>query len=183
MKTRVPVTPLCLALSVLCLFPAAAPAQYLQIVEKIAFCSYRDGNFEIYTMDTDGSGLKRVTQSPENDLWPSWSPDGKQIAFEESDRIYVINADGTGRRPLTLTAPGRLDRRPSWSPDGSKILFVSTLSGNADLYTMNPDGTDQRPLTSNPGVDTSPSWSPDSTKIAFLSERDGSYGIYVIRLM
>jgi len=89
----------------------------------IAFASDRDGNYEIYVMNPDGSGQKRLTNNSAADFAPSWSPDGKRIAFT-SDRdgngeIYLMNADGTGVRRLT-NSPAN-DGGPSWSPDGHGI--------------------------------------------------------------
>jgi Tol biopolymer transport system component len=79
---------------------------------------------------------------------PSWSPDGRQLAFESqrSGRIaiYVINADGSGERQLTHNVAD--DTHPAWSPDGSTILFDSNRDGVWNLYTIHPDGTGERRL-------------------------------------
>jgi hypothetical protein len=72
---------------------------------KIAFVSNRDGNFEIYVMNADGSKQKRLTNNPGFDGVPSWSPDGKEIAFasdrDRNHEIYVMNADGSAQKRLT----------------------------------------------------------------------------------
>jgi Tol biopolymer transport system component len=85
---------------------------------KIAFVSGRDGNYEIYIMNADGSEQKRLTNNPASDMKSSWSPDGKKIAFH-SDRdgnyeIYVMNADGSEQKRLTDNPAD--DMNPSWSP-------------------------------------------------------------------
>jgi TolB protein len=85
-------------------------------VATIAFDSNRDGNYEIYVMNADGSGVRQVTTGGGAD--PAWSPDGTKIAFE-SDRdgnfeIYVMNSDGSDLRRLT-TSPGD-DLHPAWRP-------------------------------------------------------------------
>jgi TolB protein len=117
-----------------------------------------------------------------------WSPDGTRIAFAghkwlyggakpgaccyaAHSEIYVMNADGSGRRKLTHNA--RQNAEPAWSPDGRKIAFRSTRSGNRDIYVMNADGSGKRNLTRNAAWDSRPSWSPDGRKIAFVSNRDG----------
>ena len=86
---------------------------------KIAFISERDGNTEIYTMNPDGTDQRRLTYSPALDLLPSWSPDGRKIAFpslsqREGNEIYVMNADGTNQRNLTNN-PAE-DTNAFWSP-------------------------------------------------------------------
>ena len=130
---------------------------------KIAFNSDRDGNWEIYVMNPDGSGQTRLTNNNYNDKWPSWSPDGTKIAFSRdlngNWEIYTMNADGSGQTRLTNNN-GPWDLGASWSPDGTKILFISHRDGDSDIYLMNPDGTNQTDLTNSPAGDGSPSWRP-----------------------
>jgi Tol biopolymer transport system component len=84
---------------------------------KIAFDSNRGGNFEIYIMYADGTGVARLTNDPANDFAPTWSADGTMIAFDSvrdgNSEIYAMNADGTGVVRLTIS-PG-LDFEPAWS--------------------------------------------------------------------
>ena len=85
---------------------------------RIAFMSDRDGNFEIYVMNADGSGPTRLTKNPESDAYPVWSADGSRIAFQsERDgnyEVYVMNADGSRQTNLTDNPAG--DGNPTWSP-------------------------------------------------------------------
>ncbi len=150
-------------------------------VAKIAFASDRDGNLEIYTMDTDGGGLTRLTENTAEDFNPAWSPDGSRIAFvstrDGNSEIYVMNADGTAQTRLTNNTTD--DLSPAWAPDGTKIAFSSRRDGNDEIYTMNPDGSGQLNITHNPGDDTQPAFSPDSGMIAFASNREvNQYEIY-----
>ncbi len=146
--------------------------------DKIVFVSNRDGNCEIYLVNIDGTGLKRITDSPGNEYQPDLSPDGTKVAFEypysihgeEDKEIYMINTDGSGRKNLTDNED--YDWDPCFSPDGSKIAFSSTRDGNPEIYIMNVDGSDQIRLTDSPGGDWGPCFSPDGTKIAFVSRRD-----------
>jgi Tol biopolymer transport system component len=153
---------------------------------SIAFASDRDGNFEVYTMDTDGGAQRRLTENPAEDFSPTWSPDGNRLAFVSSrdgnSEIYLMNADGTGQTRLTNNSAADLD--PKWSPDGAQILFFSNRDGNDEIYSMNPDGSNQLNLTNHPADDASFSFSPDGSKIAFTSARDDSqFDIYTMTVI
>jgi Tol biopolymer transport system component len=150
---------------------------------KIVFTTTRDGNFEIYVMNADGTGQGRLTDNAADDYNPAWSPDGTKIAFASNRdgnfEIYVMHADGSGQTRITNN-PGS-DVEPAWSPDGSKIAFASDRTGNSAIYVMNPDGTAQTRLAGDGAYDFSPAWSPDGSRIAFMSgpdifvmNRDGS---------
>jgi choice-of-anchor C domain-containing protein len=144
---------------------------------KIAFASQRDGNYEIYVANPDGSGPTRLTNATSDDLQPVWSPDGTKIAFTSlrdqngQHEIYVMNADGSNQTRLTNNT--FLDLNPSWSPDGTKIAFEGGAQGASgqEIYVMNPDGSGITRITNNNDSDFDPTWSPDGTKIAFTSTR------------
>ncbi len=149
---------------------------------RIAFYSFRDGNFEIYVVNADGTGQTRLTYNPAWDRYPAWSPDGRRIAFVYgrggNEEIYVMNADGTGQTRLTYNSADA--QWPTWSPDGQYIAFMSDLYGNWEIHVINADGTGQTNLTKNPATDWNPAWSPDGQRIAFASDRDGNFEIYVM---
>ena len=137
-----------------------------------------DGDWEIYLMNADGSGITNLTDNPAVDGNPAWSADGARIAFT-SDRdgnyeIYVMNADGSGATRVTNDLAWDTDA--SWSPDGTKIAFASDRGPSFDIYVMNPDGSGVTQLTNDLAREAEPSWSPDGSKIVFQSE----YDIYVM---
>ena len=150
---------------------------------KIAFVSDRDGNWEIYVMNADGSNQTRLTYNKVYDNEPAWSPDGNKIAFASALHnanvgIYVMDVDGSNQTRLTNNQAD--DWTPAWSPDGNKIAFGSYRDGNREIYIMNADGSNQTRLTNNEADDDGPAWSPDGKKIAFVSDRDKSREIYIM---
>ena len=163
---------------------SATPSPTAPLSGRIAFSSSRDDSdhAEIYVMNADGSGVTRLTNSPADDNYPAWSPDGRRIAFTSSHDgnigIYVVNADGTGLTNLTNNPAFDFD--PTWSPDGSHIAFTSNRDDNDEIYVVNADGTGLTNLTNNPAFDNEPAWSPDGSRIAFTSHRDGNWEIYVM---
>jgi len=138
--------------------------------DRIAFVSSRDGNKEIYAMDSDGTNQENISRAPDSDEWdPRWSPDGSRLAFA-SDRdgqpdIWVMNADGTG--PQNLTPGASAEERCSWSPDGTRIAYATNAYGDGEICVMNADGSGKVRLTDNDVTETDPRWSPDGGAIAF----------------
>ena len=138
---------------------------------QIAFSSRRDGNSEIYVMDADGNNQIRLTNHPEADFQPSWSPDGRRIAFSSNrnggnEQIYVMDSNGKNVKLLTN---GSLGTYPAWSPDGQTIAY----NWDSGIILIAPDGSNRRILAGDISVhDSEPAWSPDSQRIAFVSWRE-----------
>lgn len=144
---------------------------------------------QIYVLDRSGSARpKQLTdESFTATLWPTWSPDGRKLAFArsegESSGIWVMNANGRNARALTeddlVEEPTFTpDEYPAWSPDGERIAYTSFLpDGNDDIFVMNANGSSPTRLTSGSEYDTDPDWSPNGKLIAF--SRDGD--IYTMR--
>ena len=160
-----------LSLLVACLWLATSP-----LWGKIVFYSKRYGNYDIYTMNSDGSNQTRLTFNEAADIDPTWSPNGRQIAFasyragEKNSDIYVMDADGKNQRQLTHH-PGT-DAYPEWSPDGSQITFTSDRSTDENqwlnIFIMDADGGNVKQLSALE-FDQKSRWSPDGEWILFTA--------------
>jgi molecular chaperone DnaK (HSP70)/Tol biopolymer transport system component len=160
--------------------PPAAPAPApTSLAGRIVFSSSRAGNSELFAMNADGSGLVRLTTTPELESNPALSPDGRRVAFSVNGDLFVMNVDGSGRARMTSTP--NLEVEPDWSPDGTRIAF--TLRAPADnrghIYVVNANGTNLRSLVATSVDEGRPSWSPDGTRIAFETNGGGDYEVAV----
>jgi Tol biopolymer transport system component len=149
---------------------------------RLAFSSKRSGSFDIYVMNADGKGTRRLTSTKEDDSHPTWSPDGTRIAFARAPGdIYVLNADGSGA--LRISHPTVEEAEPAWSPDGDWIAYVRRTPGSPirEVWVVRPDGSDAHAVTSLGASSYTPAWSPDSSRIVFTSNVEGElYELYTI---
>ncbi|HVF40962.1 MAG TPA: hypothetical protein VM939_13765 [Gemmatimonadaceae bacterium] len=162
--------------------------------------------YDIYTVNRDGTNLRRLTNYNVYTAEGVLSPDGRRIVFtslKDGDLdIYTMNVDGSDVRRLTNT-PG-YDGGPWWSPDGKRIVYRANhptdsaelrtyrdLLGQGlvrpsrvELFVMNADGSDQRQITRLGGANFGPSWTPDGNRIVFSSNyknpRSGNFDLYVV---
>lgn len=134
---------------------------------KLAFSSDRAGRPMIYTADADGSNVKRVTFAGVFNSSPSFSPDGKKIAFagqsESNFDIFVMNVDGTEMVRLTSArkSNGKMasNEDPSFSPDGRFVMYTSNRTGTNQIYISTVDGTEERRVTNDNFNYFKPKWS------------------------
>jgi TolB protein len=144
---------------------------------RIVFESDMDGNFELYSIQNNGSDLQRLTSDLGIDAHPCFSPDGKNIAFTSQRNgkfdIYIMSAEGG--EPIQITKHNGTNTVPCFSPDGKKIVYESNMDGNYELYSISLDGTNRKQLTNTeaPIQNLSPKYAGDGTRIAFASNRDG----------
>ena len=155
--------------------PTPWPTPDNSTVSRIAFATNRDGNWEIYVMNSDGSNPHNITNNPGTDSHPSWSPDGSKIAFQsERDgnwEIYVMNSDGSEQ--VRLTNDRGVDQSPTWSPDGTQIAFVSDRGGRHSVWTMSSDdGSEPVDVTGSYVNSRWPAWGPRSRTLAYETIQD-----------
>jgi Tol biopolymer transport system component len=155
---------------------------------KVVFQTFRDGGWNIFEMNADGSGQIDLTntESPVVNFEPALSPDGTEVTFMRQNftpgeqDIWAVSSNGTGAVDLT-SSPGVEETSPEYSPDGTRIAYISTgpkpccdPEYNNDIWVMNANGSSPKQLTKTnfPIQNTSPTWSPDSARIAFSTSED-----------
>lgn len=154
----------------------------------IAFTSPREGNDEIYIMDTNGKNLQNLTNHPAQDWQPTFSPNGHWMAFVSNrsgtNRIYLMNRNNNIIRPLTDHLASKADFDPDWSPDGQWIAFTSNHPGvpksTDHVYKINVNTGDLQQLTDT-GYNRFPKWSPDGDRILFYSARDEGNDLFLMK--
>ena len=167
---------------------------------RIVFMSVRDGDQEIYSMNGDGSDVRRLTHRQGPDGGPFFSPDGSKIIFRGREipdgpefddykrlldqglwrpgavEVFVMDADGSNLKQVTDL--GGANFAPFWHPDGERVIFASNQHNpegrNFDLFMINLDGTGLEQITFTDVFDGFPMFSPDGTKLIFASNRNAA---------
>jgi len=155
---------------------------------RIAFVSNRTGNKEIWVMDFDGANQQRLTSLHSIALTPRWSPDGLRIAFtcwrRGADNVtsaqICMHSMETGRAVAFVAFRGT-NSAPAWSPDGSSLMFMSSMHGDPELFTVDSTGGSLKRITYSAGADTSAAWNPKTgQQVAFVSDRGGIPQVYMM---
>lgn len=142
--------------------------------KQIAFVSSRDGNFNLYIMNSNGNNQQQITDFEGDELQPDWSPDGRKIVFvsnlDGNKEIYTI--DITTSEINRLTYHSETDFSPKWSPDGKYIAYVLFKKENDiyqtfQIYLMQTDGSGIEQITDDDFLNGNPAWCPDSTCIVY----------------
>jgi hypothetical protein len=141
---------------------------------------------QLYAMNADGTGQRRLTYLPGSALNARWSPDGSRLVYsyqppgqatdpEVRTQLHVMNADGSGDRVLAIDTHAA---DPAWSPDGARIAFAGSADdGQYDIFVVNSDGTALEQLTSDAATDFAVTWTPDGSALLFNSDRNGDFDI------
>jgi TolB protein len=151
---------------------------------RIAFMSNRDGNPEIYVINSDGSNLRRLTNHPGNDASPTWSPAGNQVAFTSdragSPQIYIVDADGLGQ-PRRITTGESYADRATWAPAPyNEIAYAAKTGPGYDIHVYDLASGRTNQITNGEGTNESPAYSANGRHIAFTSTRSGKTQVYTI---
>jgi TolB protein len=171
-----------LAAGLILAVPASAQADVFN--GRIAFSSFRsDPTFrtgDIFTMNNDGTDLRRLTTNPADDAQADWAPDGRDIVYrirKPNSRINFevsrMTASGGGVRTLTDSPTGVASSQPSWYPDRSAFLFRRSggIEGPGSLWHMGLLGESPELLFDPPGAQLYPSWSPDMSRLLFATRK------------
>jgi serine/threonine protein kinase/Tol biopolymer transport system component len=154
---------------------------------QLAFVSDRTGIPQIWVVNSDGTGLLRLTDIEGGACQPAWSPDGTQLAFISpcsmnnkiyfSSNLFLMNADGTGITSMD-TEIGSFD--PAWSPDGASLLFVRAIDAfKTQIYRIDLIDSSIHLMTDNQKLNLNPEWSPDGSRFVFSSTRVGGQALWI----
>ena len=147
---------------------------------RIAYVTKAGTRFNLWVADADGENAQSALASAEPIISPSWSPNGRQVAyvsFESRKPVVYVHEVYGGKRRLIANFRGS-NSAPSWSPDGRTLAVTLSRDGGSQLYTIDANGGEPRRLTQSSGIDTEPVYAPDGSNIYFVSDRGGAPQIY-----
>lgn len=157
---------------------------FLTRIAYVAIDRENSHPYQLRIADYDGFGEKLVLRSKQPIMSPSWSPDGRKLAYVSFEnrvsQIYIQDLY-TQQRELITSYP-RINGSPSWSPDGTQLALVLSKDGQPEIYTLNIKTKALKRLTNNRVIDTEPNWTPDGKSIIFSSGRGGRPQIYQLSL-
>jgi TolB protein len=146
----------------------------------IAYVVKRGEAYELQIADADGVGAQTILKSHEPIISPSWSPDGKRLAyvsFENKKPVVYVHSIQDAKRTVAANFRGS-NSAPAWAPDGSRLAVTLSRDGGSQIFVMAPNGSGVRRLTSSQAIDTEPRFSADGRWLYFTSDRGGTPQIY-----
>ncbi|AOY93179.1 Tol-Pal system beta propeller repeat protein TolB [Cupriavidus sp. USMAA2-4] len=147
---------------------------------RLSYVSRVGNRYQLLISDSDGQSPQVALTSIEPIISPSWSPDGRRVAyvsFESRKPVVYVHDLATGRRSKVADFKGN-NSAPAWSPDGQHLAVALSRDGNTQVYQVNADGTGLKRLSRSSAIDTEPMYSPDGRSIYFTSDRGGGPQIY-----
>jgi TolB protein len=147
---------------------------------RLSYVIKEGKRYRLVISDADGQNIRNAMNSGEPIISPSWSPDGKKVAyvsFEDRKPVIYVHELATGRRIALSNQKGN-NSAPAWSPDGKKLAISLSKDGNTQIYSINADGMGLQRLTRGYTIDTEPQYSADGRYIYFTSDRGGNPQIY-----
>ncbi|CAM3658907.1 Tol-Pal system beta propeller repeat protein TolB [Polynucleobacter brandtiae] len=147
---------------------------------RLSYVIKEGKRYRLVISDADGQNIRNAMTSGEPIISPSWSPDGKKVAyvsFEDRKSVIYVHELATGRRIALSNQKGN-NSAPAWSPDGKKLAISLSKDGNTQVYSINADGSGLQRLTTGRTIDTEPQYSADGRYIYFTSDRGGNPQIY-----
>ncbi len=142
-------------------------------------------SYRLIVADADGANENRVFDSRDPIMSPSWSPDGRSLAyvsFHSGLSAVYVQTLATGAQ-VQVSAKSGINGAPAFSPDGSRLaLALSRRDGNVDVYVLTLATQDLQRITEDPAIDTEPCWSPDGRTLFFTSDRAGGPQVYSVGL-
>lgn len=152
---------------------------------RISYVTFRPQDpypYQLMVADYDGYNEHALLRSREPLMSPSWSPDGRKLAYVSFEKrrpsIYVQDLY-TQSRTLVASYPG-INGAPKWAPDGRRLAVVLSKDGEPNLYVLDINSRQLQRVTNSRSIDTEPSWFPDGRSLAFTSERGGKPQIYKV---
>lgn len=140
--------------------------------------------YRLMLADQDGAREQLLTESSQPLMSPTWSPDGKQVAYVsfETGRPAIFSQElSTGQRKQLTNFRG-INGAPAWSPDGKKMAMSLSKDGNPEIYVMDMESGEFERITNHFSIDTEPNWTPDGKSLVFTSDRGGRPQIYQVSL-
>jgi TolB protein len=147
---------------------------------RLAYVTKRGSQYSLWIADSDGENAQAALNSPEPIISPSWSPNGRELAyvsFETRKPVVYVHDVASGKRRVLANFKGS-NSAPAWAPDGRTVAVTLSREGGSQIFLIPAGGGEPQRLTQSNSIDTEPVFSPDGSAIYFVSDRGGSPQIY-----